>query len=59
MSEQVFEINGKLLLQSEINEIVSKIIDIFQDKKITHAMAYMILEGVKNQLQNTIVKKGN
>ena len=57
MSEQVFEINGKLLLQSEINEIVSKIIDIFQDKKITHAVAYMILEEVKNQLQNTIVMK--
>ena len=57
MNEQAIEENGHILLQSEINEIVSKIIDIFQDKKITHAVAYMILEEVKNQLQNTIVMK--
>ena len=59
MNEQAIEVNGHILYQSEINKIVSKIIDIFSDKKITHAVAYMILEEVKNQLQNTIVKKGD
>lgn len=59
MNEQAIEVNGHILYQSEINEIVSKIIGIFSDKKITHAVAYMILEEVKNQLQNTIVKKGD
>ena len=45
------------LYTKEILQMVYQIIDIFAKKNITHAFAYMILDEVKNELQNTIVKK--
>lgn len=43
-------------LKKKIDRITQEIIDILSQNNITHAMAYMILENVKQELENTIVK---
>lgn len=57
MIESIININGFSIKQSEINEIKEQIINILSQKNITHAIAYMILDETKDELQNTIVKK--
>lgn len=54
--EQIIDVNGYTIEKSEINKITQEIINILSQKNITHAMAYMILENVKQELENTIVK---
>lgn len=53
----VLIIGKSSISQSEVDEIVKKIIKIFSDKKITHAVAHMILDEVEEELKNTIVRK--
>lgn len=54
--EQIIDVNGYTIEKSKINKITQEIINILSQKNITHAMAYMILENVKQELENTIVK---
>lgn len=53
---EIIEINGYCIEQNEIDEIILEIIKLFSKKNITHAIAYMILDEVKNGLQNTVIK---
>ena len=51
------EINGISIAETEIETIVDEIIEILSQKNITHAIANMILDEVKDKLMNTIIKK--
>lgn len=57
--ETVIDINGICISQSDIDELVNEIIKLLSKKNITYAVAYMILNEVKNELQNTIFKVNN
>lgn len=52
----IINVNGYSIEKEKIDGITQEIIDILSKKNITHAMAYMILENVKQELENTIVK---
>lgn len=52
----IINVNGYSIEKEKIDGIIQEIIDILSQKNITHAMAYMILENVKQELENTIVK---
>lgn len=52
----IINVNGYSIEKEKIDRITQKIIDILSQNNITHAMAYMILENVKQELENTIVK---
>lgn len=52
----IINVNGYSIEKEKIDGITQEIIDILSQKNITHAMAYMILENVKQELENTIVK---
>lgn len=54
----IINVNGYSIEKEKIDGITQEIIDILSQKNITHAMAYMILENVKQELENTIVKIG-
>lgn len=54
---EILEVNGYEIGREKINGIVNEIITLLSTKNITHAIAYMILEDTKEQLENTIVKK--
>ena len=51
------EINGTSIAETEIENIVDEIIEILSQKNITHAIANVILDKVKDSLSNMIVKK--
>ena len=53
---EIIDVNGYSIEKEKIDRITQEIIDILSQKNITHAMAYMILENVKQELENTIVK---
>lgn len=55
--ETFIEVNGNSITTTEVQNIVNEIIEILSQKNITHAIAYMILETTKQELENTIVKK--
>lgn len=52
----IINVNGYSIEKEKIDRITQEIIDILSQNNITHAMAYMILENVKQELENTIVK---
>lgn len=54
--KQIIDINGHSIEKEKIDRITKEIIDILSQKNITHAMAHMILENIKQELENTIVK---
>lgn len=53
---EIIDVNGYSIEKEKIDRITQEIIGILSQKNITHAMAYMILENVKQELENTIVK---
>lgn len=55
----IVDINGFKITEKEIMKISYEVIEILAQKNITHAVAYMILDRTKEELQNTIVKKSN
>lgn len=50
-------INGAEIESKRIKDITSKIINILSKENITYAIAYVILNEVKNELENTLIKK--
>lgn len=54
--KQIIDINGHSIEKAKVEKITQEIINTLSQKNITHAMAYMILENVKQELENTIVK---
>ena len=54
---KIIDVNGHFINQEEADEIVNKIISIFESKKITYAIANMILDETKKELQNIVIKK--
>lgn len=52
---EVLNINGFDIEKREIDIIVNQIINILSKKNITYAIAYMILNEVKNSLENKII----
>lgn len=54
--EKIIEFNGNTITENEVEDISKSIIKILSQKNITHAIAYMILDKVKEELQNTIIK---
>lgn len=55
--EALIDVGGMQISQSKIDEIAFEIINILENKNITYAIAYMILDEVKEKLQNTILRK--
>lgn len=50
-------INGFVIEEKKLEDITNQIIDILSKKNITYAVAYMILDKAKEELENTIFKK--
>ena len=54
--KEIIDVNGFEIEKDKVNEIVQEIIKILKEKNITYAIAYMILDEIKDSLNNNIIR---